>query len=390
MSNQIFPSDIVKHTSDFHFRYYNGNTLVVYRVILALVIVAMLSLFLIKVDVSIKGAGILKSETPRTTVRSLVSGRIDEVYVKENDEVKEGQVLFTIQSSILNEKNKLYDSQIKELEGKTTDLRRLIGRCRQNRWEEVPSMKSSQYQQEANYFYQKLSDTRSQYAIVQKNYERSKTLYEAGAISELEMDKATLSHDNAKSNIYVAIDQQAAIWQSVLTELEQKLKHLQSEDSQLQQQKEFYRVEAPVAGYIQNMEGIASGAAVAPNYQLGEISPIGGMVAEIMVAPEDIGLLKKGGPVSIQVDSFNYNEWGLLEGEVLSISNDVFMENGRAPYFKVVCAVNQDYLELNNGYKGYLKKGMTLQARFVLTERRLIQLLFDQADDWVNPHLAEK
>ncbi|GGF29785.1 HlyD family secretion protein [Echinicola rosea] len=390
MNNRIFPSDIVKHTSDYHFRYYHKSSIVIYQVILVLVMVVLLSLFFIKVDVSVKGLGILKSETPRTTVRSLVSGQIDEVFVKENDKVSKGELLFTIQSSILNEKNRLYDSQIGDLEAKMGDLRKLIRLCRQNLWEKVPHLNSSQYQQEANYFYQKLSDIRSQYAIVKKNYERSRTLFDVGAISELEMDKVTLSHDNAKSDIYVTVDQQAAIWQSVLSDLEQQLKHLQSVDSQLQEEKDFYRVKAPLTGYIQDIKGITPGAAVTPNFQLGEISPVGGTVAEIRVSPENIGLLKPEGPVSIQVDSFNYNEWGLLQGEVLSISNDAFMGDGRAPYFKVICSLDQDYLELKNGYKGYLKKGMTLQARFVLTERRLIQLLFDQADDWVNPNLVEK
>jgi HlyD family secretion protein len=38
-----------------------------------------------------------------------------------------------------------------------------------------------------------------------------------------------------------------------------------------------------------------------------------------------------------------------------------------------------------NGVKGNLKKGMTFQARFILTKRSLFQLLYDKADDWMNP-----
>jgi len=30
---------------------------------------------------------------------------------------------------------------------------------------------------------------------------------------------------------------------------------------------------------------------------------------------------------------------------------------------------------------------MTLQARFLVTERTLFQLLYDKADDWLNPNL---
>jgi len=33
------------------------------------------------------------------------------------------------------------------------------------------------------------------------------------------------------------------------------------------------------------------------------------------------------------------------------------------------------------------KKGMTLQARFIVTKRSLWQLLYDKVDDWANPNI---
>jgi HlyD family secretion protein len=47
-------------------------------------------------------------------------------------------------------------------------------------------------------------------------------------------------------------------------------------------------------------------------------------------------------------------------------------------------------LHLKNGFAGELKKGMTVQARFVVIKRSLWQLLFDKIDDWVNPTAPEK
>ena len=45
-------------------------------------------------------------------------------------------------------------------------------------------------------------------------------------------------------------------------------------------------------------------------------------------------------------------------------------------------------LQLRNGFTGRLKKGMTLQARFMVTERTLFQLLRDDVNDWLNPVAA--
>jgi HlyD family secretion protein len=55
--------------------------------------------------------------------------------------------------------------------------------------------------------------------------------------------------------------------------------------------------------------------------------------------------------------------------------------------FKVKCTFKSPTLMLKNGVKGQLKKGMSLQARFILTRRSLFQLLFDRTDDWINPEL---
>ena len=48
--------------------------------------------------------------------------------------------------------------------------------------------------------------------------------------------------------------------------------------------------------------------------------------------------------------------------------------------------MDNNYLQLKNGYKGNINKGMTLTTRFHLTDRTLWQLLFDRVDDWFNPN----
>lgn len=75
-----------------------------------------------------------------------------------------------------------------------------------------------------------------------------------------------------------------------------------------------------------------------------------------------------------------------MKGEILEIGNDIEIIDDN-PMFKVLCKANSSYLQLKNGFKGQLKKGMTLNARFELVERSLFQLLYDKIDDWINPSL---
>jgi len=55
------------------------------------------------------------------------------------------------------------------------------------------------------------------------------------------------------------------------------------------------------------------------------------------------------------------------------------------PVFKIRCKLHDTKLRLTNGVTGQVKKGMTVRARFLLAERSLYQLLFDNINDWLNP-----
>ena len=117
---------------------------------------------------------------------------------------------------------------------------------------------------------------------------------------------------------------------------------------------------------------------------MGEITPDTELIAECYISPKDIGLIDKSKVVSFQIDAFNYNQWGLATGNIIRIADDVeFMDN--QPFYKIQCKINQKHLKLKNGYKREIGKGMTLNARFEITERTLYELLYDKMDDWLNP-----
>ena len=104
------------------------------------------------------------------------------------------------------------------------------------------------------------------------------------------------------------------------------------------------------------------------------------------VNPSDVGHIRVGQSVKMQVDAFNYMEWGMLTGRVEEISNDILSTSDQKIYFRVKCTLDKDYLTLKNGYKSSIKKGMTVNARMQVTRRSLYNLLFDKVDSWFNPY----
>ena len=102
-------------------------------------------------------------------------------------------------------------------------------------------------------------------------------------------------------------------------------------------------IKAPISGTLLNVKGIEKGSFVQNGIQLAEISPKSDLIVECYINPIDIGLLKKENKVNFQVSAFNYNQWGLANGKIEEIGNDVQMINN-TPMFKVLCSLDQDFL----------------------------------------------
>jgi len=175
-------------------------------------------------------------------------------------------------------------------------------------------------------------------------------------------------------------------WQTSLRDLVNENMDLESSIIQNNKEKQNYVITAPISGSITHFTGIQAGNFLAPGQTICQISPARGLIVECYLSPSDIGYIRKNMSVNFQMDAFNYNQWGLGDGRVLEISPDIFQLENNA-YFKVRCSLDQKHLTLKNGYKGNLTKGMSLTARFQVTERTLFQLLYDKVDDWLNPRI---
>nr|WP_305051556.1 HlyD family secretion protein [Elizabethkingia bruuniana] len=87
------------------------------------------------------------------------------------------------------------------------------------------------------------------------------------------------------------------------------------------------------------------------------MSPEQSLVAECLVSPKDIGFIRTGQKVKFQIDTYNYNQWGLVDGRVQEIDQNIKInqQTGEAS-FRVLCKMDKNYLQLKNGYKGQIGK----------------------------------
>jgi multidrug efflux pump subunit AcrA (membrane-fusion protein) len=384
-NDKIFPAEFLSSTAEYHFSKYDPQTNTIYKMILGFVLLALVAMFFVKVNINIKSLGTIKSTVEHNEVKSLVSGRIDTMLLKENLHVKKGQVLATLKAAAINQQELAAHSQQAEFEAQYADLQVLADLVKRRDWKSSPQLKSELYSQQYVLLQQQSRDASANLEAAARNEGRYAYLYRNHSVSAAEYDVVHLAYQNAASALRLIYDSQGSKWQAELNNLKTQMRNLQSEGKSIEQEKDYYTLRAPTDGTVQNVKGVQVGSVIAANEIIAEISPDGGMIAEVYVMPKDVGLIRPDIKVNFQVDAFNYNQWGLLTGKVLTVSNDIFTDNGQQPYFKVRCLLDKNELKLKNGYVGRIKKGMTLQANFYVTRRTLFQLLYDKTSDWLNP-----
>jgi multidrug resistance efflux pump len=327
---RIFPAEFISSTTEYHFLKYNPQTLIIYRFVLAMIFITFLAMFFIKVNINVKSAGIIKSQIEHNEIKSLVAARVDSVFLKENMYVKKGQVLVKLKADAITQQDALARTQQAEFNAQLEDLEKLVATAANRNWKTRPELKSSLYGQQYVVFLQRIRDLSATAEAAARNYNRYSYLYRNKAISASEFDGAQLTHRSAQSALQLVYDEQGSKWQSELSNLKIQLRGLQSQGESFKEEKDYYTLRAPISGTIQGLKGIQPGSTVAVNDVIAEISPDGGLIAETYVLPKDVGLLRPGTTANFQVDAFNYNQWGMISGKVVSISNDIFCQGRRA------------------------------------------------------------
>ena len=113
-----------------------------------------------------------------------------------------------------------------------------------------------------------------------------------------------------------------------LAKAEQKAAGLSQDLIKAEQRTRLQRLEAPVDGMVQQLAVHTIGGVVTPAQALLVIVPSDSRLEiEALVSNRDIGFVHAGQQAEIKVDTFNFTRYGLLHGEVLSVSQDAIVRD---------------------------------------------------------------
>jgi membrane fusion protein, hemolysin D len=108
-----------------------------------------------------------------------------------------------------------------------------------------------------------------------------------------------------------------------LAEATRKANGLAQDVAKSEQRTKYQALTAPIAGTVQQLAIHSVGGVVTPAQTLLSIVPADStMEIEAMVDNQDIGFVHAGQEAAIKVDTFNFTRYGLLHGNVVTLSQD--------------------------------------------------------------------
>ena len=312
----------------------------------------------LKTDVSVRSSALIRPASEVNVIRCISSGKIRETYAGENKKVKAGELLYVIDSETLNEQEDFFQEKISIKKSLAEDVE-LVIEASKTPLATKPIFNNAIYRQSFFTYLQKLSEAQNVYNKAKQAHDRQLKLYQEKVIAAMEFENFQFELKKAEDARAQLKETQRSQWQSELKTLQEETNELESQLVRIQKEKALLTITAPVSGTLQNLTGVYVGSNVFANQELGQISPDTSMLVIAYVQPNDIGFIKKDMNVRLQVDAFNYNQWGMATGKVIAVPQDIKLIDNK-PVFEVRCSLNKDFLQLKSGYKGYLKKGMTL------------------------------
>ena len=140
----------------------------------------------------------------------------------------------------------------------------------------------------------------------------------------------------------------------------------------IKQTRALHVLKSPVDGVVQQLTVHTIGGVVTPAATLMTIVPeTSRLEIEAYVENRDIGFVEVGQLVEVKVDAFPFTRHGVLNGEIIHLSNDAIVDENHGLVFKARIRLKRKYISVNNKPVS-LSPGMSVVAEVKTGDRKLI------------------
>ena len=134
---------------------------------------------------------------------------------------------------------------------------------------------------------------------------------------------------------------------------------------------------SPVDGTVLSLNIDNEGKVVNVGETIAEIAPRdSSLILSAMLPNREAGFVEPQMPVKVKLDAYPYQDYGLIQGTVLEVSNDSKQDENFGEAYEVKIALERDYV-LNENQQVKFKAGQTATADIVIRRRRILDIFLD-------------
>jgi len=355
-------------------------------------------------------------------IQPLESGVISAIHVRDGQEVKAGDVLIDLDSTVTSADEEKTANEYRAAKMESARLRALLA------WKEtieVPPGSDPQYVAlQHQLLRDQLAEQRARLGAVQQQVEQRKAAIE-GTKSEITKLQTTLPMLTQKADAFRKLlkDQYVAELQYLDAEqarveavqnLESQKKRLNQDQAALAEAERNYdrmksdiqqgrmaeltanetkaaslaqeavkagqrtgqqRLTAPIDGVIQQLAVHTIGGVVTPAQQLMLVVPREHQLeVEAMIENKDIGFVKEGQPVEVKIETFPFTIYGAIPGKVLTVSDDAIEQEKVGLVYAARVSMDRSTIDLGDKVVT-LSPGMAVTVDIQTGQRRLIEFI---------------
>lgn len=291
----------------------------IFWLIIAIIVVSSCWMYFGKVDVVVTARGMVIPDGEQKLVQSLDKGVVSSILVKEGDYVEEGQVLTII-----------------------------------NPAEHEPGLELNNIAEEQAKTKEEIASTKAKLSFAKDKKTRLSTVQDI-------IPKAS----------YDEVCEQVTVLSHELKALESTYYELNNRKEQLE--KQIQTIKAPIDGYVNKIEIHTIGGVVTPAQELMTIVPKDSkLVIKAKVMNQDIGFIEEGMDVSVKIDTFNFQKYGILKGVVTLVGVNSIEDERLGPVYEVYIRPENTTLMVE-GKEQSIKSGMSSTNEINIGKRRIIE-----------------
>lgn len=388
------------------------------------------------IDETVRGEGRVVPSGQTKIIQHLEGGIIAEILVKEGALVKKGEPLFKLsQAFFLSDQNEK-KIDLYALLAQETRLKAEIAEASQVVFDEklkqkIPNVIANEY----NIFDIDRRDFNEELALLQDDIDKKKLRIDelSNKLENLALELA-IANENVtiqerlvrqgassrkmylqelakKQNLITqkqGIEHSIPVTQEELQEAKKKYENYKSKEH-AKQLKELSKVRvainklvekdkansdresrkvivSPVNGEVNKLHFHTVGGIIKPGDEVVEITPLdGSLLIEGQIKTSDRGLIWEGQKVSVEVTAFDFSRYGSLEGTLVDISADSFVDNTGNSFY----AVKVSTTESSFGEDARVLPGMVANINIITGKKSILEYILKPLKDIQKKSLKE-